>query len=354
MGLKSPVVLDRRFAAGKAFGTNGTPSAVLLDAEGRIASPIAGGAQAVFALANGHDPANEGAAANDSQPQPPQVGDPAPALTLPDLTGNPVTLDSFRGERTVVLFWNPSCGPCRRILDDLKTWEAAPAPQTLRLLVVSTGDRQSNELMGLNSTIVLDQGFTAGRTFGAAGTPSAILVDATGRIDSPLAIGGPAVLKLLTGQQPKSAAAVGNGATGSAPPSVGDSAPAVRLPDLSGQQVDLAEFHDTHTLLLFWNPGCGFCKRMLDDLKAWEANPPDGAPKLLVVSRGDVETNRTMGLRSPVILDQRFKTGRAFGVTGTPSAVLVDSEGRIASEIARGAQAVLALAGAVRAGSVTL
>jgi hypothetical protein len=22
--------------------------------------------------------------------------------------------------------------------------------------------------------------------------------------------------------------------------------------------------------MLFWNPGCGFCTRMIDDLKAWE------------------------------------------------------------------------------------
>jgi hypothetical protein len=75
---------------------------------------------------------------------------------------------------------------------------------------------------------------------------------------------------------------------------------------------------------------------MLADLKAWEANPPDGAPKLLVVSQGIVEAIRAMGLRSPVVLDQGFTTGRAFGARGTPSAVLVDAEGRIASQLAVG------------------
>jgi peroxiredoxin len=352
MDLKSPVVLDQGFAAGRAFGTSGTPSAVLIDAEGRIASSIVGGAPAVLALANGHDPANGAAAANGAR-QPPQVGDPAPALTLPDLAGNPVTLDSFRGERTVVLFWKPGCGPCKRILNDLKAWEATPSPEAPRLLVVSTGDRQSNELMGLTSTVVLDQGFTTGQAFGASGTPSAVLIDAAGRIGSPLAVGGPAVLSLLTGQLPNPVVG-GNGTKGSTPPTIGDPAPAVRLPDLSGHEVALAEFRGTNTLLLFWNPGCGFCARMLDDLRAWEANPPDGAPRLLVVSQGDVEANRAMGLRSPVILDQSFATGQAFGASGTPSALLVDAEGTIASEIAVGAQAVLALASAGHAGSVTL
>jgi len=45
------VVLDEGFAAGWAFGAGGAPSAVLVDAAGRIASPVAVGAQAVLALA---------------------------------------------------------------------------------------------------------------------------------------------------------------------------------------------------------------------------------------------------------------------------------------------------------------
>jgi len=110
--------------------------------------------------------------------------------------------------------------------------------------------------------------------------------------------------------------------------------------------VTLDSFRGERTVVLFWNPRCGYCKRMLDDLRAWEVNPPDGAPKLLVVSQGDHEANRAMGLQSPVVLDQGFTTGRAFGATGTPSAVLVDAEGKIASQVAVGAPAILALAGA--------
>ena len=85
---------------------------------------------------------------------------------------------------------------------------------------------------------------------------------------------------------------------------------------------------------------------MLDDLKALEANPPEGAPNIFVVSAGTVEDNKAMGLRSTVVLDKGFNTGLAFGASGTPSAVLVDEEGKVASEVAVGAPAVLALAGA--------
>jgi hypothetical protein len=82
---------------------------------------------------------------------------------------------------------------------------------------------------------------------------------------------------------------------------------------------------------------------MLDDLTAWGVKAPDDAPQLLVVSRGTPAANQAMGLRAPVVLETDFAVSHAFGVTGTPSAVLVDEQGRIASPLARGVPAVLAL-----------
>ena len=78
-------------------------------------------------------------------------------------------------------------------------------------------------------------------------------------------------------------------------------------------------------------------------------NAPEGAPKLLVVSSGTKEANREMGLSSTLVLTQQFAVGQSFGASGTPSAVLVGEEGDIASELAVGAPAVLALAGARQA-----
>jgi thiol-disulfide isomerase/thioredoxin len=132
--------------------------------------------------------------------------------------------------------------------------------------------------------------------------------------------------------------------------SIGEPAPEIKLKDLSGKTVELKDFRGEETLVLFWNPGCGFCQQMLPDLKEWEANPPEDAPKLLVVSAGTEEANREQGLRSAVVLDQNFAVGQAFGASGTPSAVLVDAEGKVASDIAVGAPAVLQLAGASRTG----
>jgi thiol-disulfide isomerase/thioredoxin len=132
---------------------------------------------------------------------------------------------------------------------------------------------------------------------------------------------------------------------------IGEHAPEIKLPDLQGNTVDLEDFGGEETLVLFWNPGCGFCEQMLPDLKEWEASAQEGAPKLLVVSAGSEEASEGMGLSSTVVLDQQFSAGRAFGASGTPSAVLVDAEGKIASEVTVGAPRVLELAGTRQAES---
>jgi hypothetical protein len=84
---------------------------------------------------------------------------------------------------------------------------------------------------------------------------------------------------------------------------------------------------------------------MLEPLKRREAAPPEGAPRLLIVSTDDVAANQALGLRSPVALDGAFATGRAFGANGTPSAVLIDADGTIGSPVAVGAGAVFGLIG---------
>jgi thiol-disulfide isomerase/thioredoxin len=127
-------------------------------------------------------------------------------------------------------------------------------------------------------------------------------------------------------------------------PAIGEPAPEFSLPSLEGNQIKLSDFRGHKTLVLFWRPGCGFCQRMLPDLQAWEKRPPQDAPGLLVVSSESVESNRAMKLRSPVVLDQPgMSVGSQFGATGTPMAILVDEEGKIASALAAGAPPVLAL-----------
>jgi thiol-disulfide isomerase/thioredoxin len=108
--------------------------------------------------------------------------------------------------------------------------------------------------------------------------------------------------------------------------------------------VNLSDFKGHDTIVLFWNTGCGFCQQMLPALREWETRRPKGAPKLLVVSSGSKDEMRAMGLRSTVVVDAQFTVAPAYGTGGTPTAILVDSTGRIASDMAIGADAIMALA----------
>ncbi len=62
---------------------------------------------------------------------------------------------------------------------------------------------------------------------------------------------------------------------------------------------------------------------------------------MLVIARGDAGEMAAAGFRSTVVMDHDGSVSRAFGITGTPMAVLVDARGRVASEIAVGADAIL-------------
>ena len=75
-------------------------------------------------------------------------------------------------------------------------------------------------------------------------------------------------------------------------------------------------------------------------MKAWECTPQRGAPELLVISAGPLEDNRKQGFRSTRSAKSVFRSRPG-------SAVVVDEEGRVASEVGVGAPDVLAMSRAV-------
>jgi peroxiredoxin len=211
---------------------------------------------------------------------------------------------------------------------------------------VSTGTAEANQSLGLQSTTVLDEGFKTGRAFGASGTPSAVLVDAKGRIASAVSVGGPAVMAMARGEKAPAPAAAAPAAPQAPAARKGDAAPAVELKDIDGNDFRLADQAGKETVLLFWNPGCGFCKRMTDDLNGWLGNRPANSPEIVLITSGGPDANRALGINTTMLMDDAFSTGRKFGAGGTPSGILIGADGKVASDIAVGAQAVLALAGA--------
>ena len=300
-------------------------------------------------------------AAHQAQAAPPPglpVGTPAPSFALSGLYGETITLEFLRaaGKPALLLFSDPGCGPCNALLPEIGRWQRDYLDK-LALALISRGAPEDNRAKASEHAItqvLLQHDREIAEAYKAYGTPGAVLIRPDGTIGSPLAQGADAIRALVAGAvglpvlsavpaaarngtaPPLAVPTNGNGATATpvqpAIPKVGDPAPALSLSNLSGKRVNLSDFRGSQTLVLFWNPGCGFCQRMLEDLNAWEANPPAGAPKLLVVSTGSVESNQALGLRAPVLLDENMSVGSKFGATGTPMAVLVDANGKIASD----------------------
>jgi hypothetical protein len=59
-----------------------------------------------------------------------------------------------------------------------------------------------------------------------------------------------------------------------------------------------------------------------------------------VVSKGSVTANQALRLSSPIMIDDERTIAGAYGISGTPAALLIGAKGMVASEAANGAQAV--------------
>jgi thiol-disulfide isomerase/thioredoxin len=283
------------------------------------------------------------------------VGTPAPEFEVAGADGRPVTLTGLlaAGRPLVLVFSDPDCGPCQSLLPDIADWQAEHAGRFTTALI-SRGSMAENaaktgryELAHLG----VQRDREVAVAYAYAGTPSAVAVARDGRIASQVVAGPDGVRALVTALLARIAAdqdgpvgAIPAGEAGERLP--GRPVPAATLADLDGHSVDLAAPREHPFVLVFWNPGCGFCQQALPGLKAREQGPVD----FVFVSTGEPGANREMGLRSLVLLDPAFATARAFGATGTPAAVLIGADGRAASELAVGGPALLALADQVISG----
>src|ERR687890_184241 len=241
------------------------------------------------------------------------VGSEAPEFSLSGLHGETLTLEALRssGKPVMALFTDPGCGPCNALLPDVGRWQEEHAKK-LTLSLISRGEVEENKTKASEhglSNVLLQKDWEVSESYEVRGTPSAVLISPDGKIASPVAGGVEGIRGLLSyavgkrAQLPMQPQAQGQpcpncGKVHAAAPTVpasqkvGEEAPEVKLPDLEGNTVELADFRGEKTLVLFWNPGCGFCQQMLPDLKEWETDPPAGAPRLLVVSAGAQEANR--------------------------------------------------------------
>lgn len=262
-----------------------------------------------------------------------QIGTRAPGFSLPTADGEILTLDSLRaaGKPVLLTFVDPDCGPCSALLPQIGRWQR-DLPDRVTLAVVSRGTPQANRAKSAQrdvGRVLLQRDREIAEIYHAYGTPTAVLVRGDGTIGSPPLAGVEAIRTQVEGlrldsltrlpvvvlnaytQKPASRPdRYEDHSSGTIPSKVGSPAPTLALPTLDGVVVSLDDFRGDMTLVLFWNPACGYCQYMLADLKAWEAQPPKGAPRLLIVATGTATDNAALGLRSTLVLDHGLGTGR--------------------------------------------
>jgi len=129
------------------------------------------------------------------------VGELAPEFRLPDLEGETRTLADLRsnGKPVMLLFSDPSCGPCTALLPQIGEWQDQYADR-LSVVLVSAGTREESvkksAAHGIGQVLVQEHGEVA-EAYQYAGTPSAVLISSSGRIASPVAVGAEAINSLV-------------------------------------------------------------------------------------------------------------------------------------------------------------
>lgn len=125
----------------------------------------------------------------------------------------------------------------------------------------------------------------------------------------------------------------------------GTRAPSFRIPDINGSEVSLERFEKTPLLLVFSDPYCEPCDRLLPRLQ--EVAARQSAVQVLIISRGDALINRRkveeFGLTFPVALQRQWEVSRVYGMVAAPIAFLIDENGIIAETVAVGEEGVLNL-----------
>lgn len=110
--------------------------------------------------------------------------------------------------------------------------------------------------------------------------------------------------------------------------------PALRLTDISGGIIDLAEHRDKVVLVNFWATWCGPCVEEIPSLSRLIDRMQDQPFKVITVNIGEPEATirefvKQIPVNFPILMDKKGDAVRDWHVYAYPSNFLVDQQGRI-------------------------
>jgi peroxiredoxin len=205
-GLKCPVLVQAGMTIAEKYRVQGTPAGYLIDASGKIASGRAIGAEPLLALAGATAAEAAGGKANKGLEHSRLVrdglkaGTPAPDFRLPKVQGGELTLKELLGQKVLLVFSDPECGPCDLVAPEL---EKVHRERTdLRVIVVSRREpektAQKIEKFGWTFPVVLQKQWEISKLYGMFATPIGYLIDEQGIIVKDVGTGPDGILGLVS------------------------------------------------------------------------------------------------------------------------------------------------------------
>ena len=121
-------------------------------------------------------------------------------------------------------------------------------------------------------------------------------------------------------------------------------APPFELTAYAGGKSSLAQLlaYDKPLLLIFTNPTCGPCVVLFKEIKEWQESHSEQLT-IALISFGTIKENFVNVARNrlgQVLLQQKREVAEKYGANVTPTAVVVNTNGRIASPLAAGADEI--------------
>jgi peroxiredoxin len=293
------------------------------------------------------------------------LGTAAPEFELPDLAGQMHKSSEFRGRDVLLIFFNPQCGFCTKMVADLAALPIDGANGRAVPVVVTTGNAEANrrlvEQHGIRCVVLLQKEMEVASQYRAQGTPMGYRIDAEGKFASELAVGAEPLLQLAAAPFGRVPAGRAPGATSKhkLPDSslarsrlnrnglkAGATAPGFTLPRIEGGELSLSDLRGERVLLVFSDPDCGPCDELAPRLQELHLQRPD--LQVLAISRRDFHATRakseSLGLTYPFVMQKQWEISLKYGMFATPIGYLIDEQGLLLRDVAVGVEPILALA----------
>lgn len=214
-GVSLPVLLQEGAEVATLYRVPGTPMGYLIDERGQTATELVKGADDLLGLlgvrlqhhatpagkgsSNGKGRRGFSRSLDNSKIKRDglEVGARAPEFTLPRMDEGELSLKHYLGQKVLLVFSDPACGPCQQLAPKL---ENLHRKGDVQVLMISRGDTEANRQKvaehDLTFPVVLQRHWEISRDYGVFATPVGYLIDEKGMLATSVAMGADAILNL--------------------------------------------------------------------------------------------------------------------------------------------------------------